>query len=276
MGSFKAALLQIKVCEEKTTNLQKAVQYIRLAAEKGADIAVLPEMFCCPYDNSCFRQYGEPSGGPAYQELRTAALENNIYVVGGSMPELDGEQIYNTSYVFDRRGKEIAKHRKVHLFDIEVDGGQYFKESDVLSAGSSVTVFDTEFCKMGLMICYDIRFPELSRLMALEGAEVIVVPAAFNMTTGPAHWEISFRMRALDNQVYMLGAAPARDEQASYHAYGNSIITAPWGNVVCSLHEDEGILLQEIDLEQVKKVRRELPLLKHRRNDVYRFSVAQS
>jgi len=181
--------------------------------------------------------------------------------------------VYNTSYVFDRAGKEIAKHRKMHLFDIEVEGGQQFKESDVLSAGAGVTVFDTEFCKMGLMICYDIRFPELSRLMAIMGAEVIVVPAAFNMTTGPAHWEISFRMRALDNQVYMIGAAPARDYEASYHAYGNSIVTAPWGNVVCRMDEKEGMLLQEIDLEQVNKVRRELPLLKHRRSDVYELGI---
>ena len=189
------------------------------------------------------------------------------------MPELDEDRVYNTSYAFDRAGKEIAKHRKMHLFDIEVEGGQQFKESDVLSAGAGVTVFDTEFCKMGLMICYDIRFPELSRLMALMGAEVVVVPAAFNMTTGPAHWEISFRMRALDNQVYMIGAAPARDYEASYHAYGNSIVTAPWGDVVCRMDEKEGMLLQEIDLEQVNKVRRELPLLKHRRSDVYELGI---
>lgn len=273
MGGFKAALLQMQVSDSKAQNLEKAVQYIRAAAEKGADLAVLPEMFCCPYDNSCFRAFGEQQGGPAYQALSAAAAENGIYVVGGSVPELDEDRVYNTSYAFDRAGKEIAKHRKMHLFDIEVEGGQQFKESDVLSAGAGVTVFDTEFCKMGLMICYDIRFPELSRLMALMGAEVVVVPAAFNMTTGPAHWEISFRMRALDNQVYMIGAAPARDYEASYHAYGNSIVTAPWGDVVCRMDEKEGMLLQEIDLEQVNKVRRELPLLKHRRSDVYELGI---
>ena len=124
---------------------------------------------------------------------RSLSLIHIFYVVAGTIPELERTHVYNTSYVFDRKGKRVAKHRKMHLFDIDVEGGQYFKESDVLSPGRDVTVFDTEFCKIGLGICYDIRFPELSRLMVLEGAEVIIFPAAFNMTTGPAHWELNFR-----------------------------------------------------------------------------------
>jgi predicted amidohydrolase len=113
------------------------------------------------------------------------------------------------------------------------------------------------------------RFPELSRLMVNEGAEVIIVPGAFNMTTGPAHWELLFRARALDNQVYMIGVAPARDYSASYHSYGNSMITSPWGNVVTRMDEKEGYVIQEIDLEYVKKIRNELPMLKHIRKDIY-------
>lgn len=148
------------------------------------------------------------------------------------MPEEDGEKIYNTSFVFDRSGNQIVRHRKMHLFDIRVDGGQSFCESDTFSAGEDITVFDTEFGKMGLIICFDIRFPELTRLEAFKGAQAVFVPAAFNMTTGPAHWELSFRARALDNQVFMVGCAPARDENAFYVSYANSIVTGPWGDVL--------------------------------------------
>ena len=142
-------------------------------------------------------------------------------------------------------------------------------ESDTFTAGRDVTTFDTPWGKLGLMICYDIRFPELSRLLALEGAKAILVPAAFNMTTGPAHWEMSFRMRALDNQVFLAGCAPARDLQSFYTAWGHSIVTDPWGSVVAELDENEGILTAELDFVRLEQVRAELPLLKHRRTDCY-------
>lgn len=269
MGKFKAALLQTHVYSNKEKNIENAVKLIEKVSKEGADIAVFPEMFCCPYDNSCFREYGEEEGGHAFVAMSNAARENGIYIVAGTMPELVGDKIYNTSYVFDRSGKKIAKHRKMHLFDIDVEGGQRFKESDTLSPGKDVTVFETEFCKIGLAVCYDIRFPELSRLMAMDGAEVIIIPGAFNMTTGPAHWELHFRARALDNQTYTIGVSPARDMEASYHSYGNSIAASPWGSVLCLMDEKEGYVIQEIDTDYVKKVRNELPLLKHRRTDVY-------
>ena len=145
-------------------------------------------------------------------------------------------------------------------------------ESDVLTPGEDFTTFDTPWGKLGLMICYDIRFPELARLLALQGAKGIIVPAAFNMTTGPAHWELSFRARALDNQLYMAGIAPARDNSASYVAWGHTISTDPWGRVLIQLEEKEEIAFVEWDLEYLEKVRRELPLLKHRRTDLYRLT----
>lgn len=269
MKKFNAALLQTLVYSNKGKNIENAVKFIKQVSDECADMAILPEMFCCPYDNSCFREYGEEEGGEAYTALKKAARENSIYVVGGSMPELEEGRVYNTSYMFGPDGEKIGKHRKMHLFDIDVEGGQSFKESAVLSPGNSVTVIETEFCKVGLVVCYDFRFPELSRLMVNEGAEVIIVPGAFNMTTGPAHWELLFRARALDNQVYMIGVAPARDYSASYHSYGNSMITSPWGNVVTRMDEKEGYVIQEIDLEYVKKIRNELPMLKHIRKDIY-------
>lgn len=269
MNKFKVALLQTRVYDDKEKNVENAVKLIEKVSKEGADLAVFCEMFCCPYDNSFFKAYGEIEGGYAYTAMQKAAKDFGIYVVAGTIPELEEDNIYNTSYAFDRNGKQIAKHRKMHLFDIDIEGGQYFKESDVLTPGKDVTLFDTEFCKIGLAICYDIRFPELSRLMALEGAEVIIFPGAFNMTTGPAHWELSFRARALDNQVYTIGVSPARDLESSYHSYGNSIIASPWGNVLNRMDEKEGYIIQEIDLDYVKKVRNELPLLKHIRKDIY-------
>lgn len=273
MEKFNIAILQTKVYDDKDKNIHIAVQLIKKSSVKGADIVILPEMFCCPYNTSKFREYGEAEGGMIHRALSNAAAANGIYLVGGTVPELDGNSVYNTSYVFDRNGVQIAKHRKMHLFDINIEGGQYFKESDVLSPGNKVTVFDTEFCKIGLAVCYDIRFPELSRLMALEGAEVIIIPGAFNMTTGPAHWETLFKARALDNQVYAIGAAPARDYESSYISYGNSIVVSPWGNVLAKMDENEGCLIQEINLESVSKARNELPLLKHLRNDLYTLKM---
>ena len=269
MSKFKAALLQMKVYDDKEKNIENAVRLIERVSKEGADIAVLPEMFCCPYNSSLFRAYGENEGGAAYAAMSKAAAEYGIYVVAGTIPELEDDKVYNTSYAFDRKGNQIAKHRKMHLFDIDIEGGQYFKESDTLTPGVDVDVFDTEFCKIGLAVCYDIRFPELARLMAAEGAEVLIYPGAFNMTTGPAHWELSFRMRALDNQCYTIGVAPARDLEASYHSYGNSMVASPWGNVLSRMDEKEGYIIQEIDTDYVKKIRNELPLLKHIRKDIY-------
>lgn len=273
MNKFNVALLQTRVYEDKIKNIENAVKLIETVSREGADIAVLPEMFCCPYSNSWFKKFSEEEGGIAYTAIVNAAKNNGIYVVAGSIPEKEQENIYNTAYVFDRKGNQIAKHRKMHLFDIDVKGGQYFKESDTFTPGRDVTVFNTEFCKIGLAVCYDIRFPELSRLMATEGAEVVVFPGAFNMTTGPAHWELSFRARALDNQVYAIGVAPARDMEATYHSFGNSIVASPWGNVLNKLDEKEGYLIQEIDLDYVKEIRSQLPLLQHLRKDIYSINL---
>jgi predicted amidohydrolase len=201
------------------------------------------------------------------------AKSYKIHLVAGSMPERDAEnRIYNTSYVFDRNGRQIGKHRKMHLFDIHIENKQQFKESDTMTAGDQATVFETEFCKIGLCICYDIRFPELFRLMVGQGAKIIVVPGAFNMTTGPAHWELLFRTRAVDNQVFMIGVAPARNAEAGYISWGHTIMVGPWGNVIGQMDEKEGYILHELDLSQVGKVRTELPLLLHRRSDIYQLN----
>ncbi|ATW23904.1 carbon-nitrogen hydrolase family protein [Candidatus Formimonas warabiya] len=270
MNTLRVGLVQMHVGYSKEENLQKAKEMVQKAVSKNAQLIVLPEMFNCPYDNQFFPAFAEEEGGFSWQELSRMALENEVFLIGGSIPEIDDQGcIYNTSFVFNRQGGQIAKHRKVHLFDIDVKGGQYFKESDTLSAGNEATVFDTPFGRMGLIICYDIRFPELARLLVAKGAKFIIVPGAFNMTTGPAHWEILFRTRALDNQVYMMGAAPARNEEAAYVSYGNSIIVDPWGKVVQRMDGEENILIEDLEPAKIERVRTELPLLKHLRQDLY-------
>lgn len=273
MEKIKIAAIQMSTVADKMENVRTVKTYLEKIKDENPDFVILPEMFCCPYQTENFPIYAEKEGGPVWQQLSGYAKQYGIYLIGGSMPEKDAEgNVYNTSYIFDREGKQIGKHRKVHLFDIDVKGGQTFKESDTLTAGDSDTVFDTEFGKMGVMLCFDIRFPELSRMMVNDGAKVIFVPAAFNMTTGPAHWELSFRTRALDNQIYMVGCAPARDVSAGYISWGHSIVTDPWGRVIDMLDEKEGILLAELDMDYEEQVREELPLLKSRRKDIYQLS----
>ena len=272
MEKIKIAAIQMSTVADKMENVRTVKTYLEKIKDENPDFVILPEMFCCPYQTENFPIYAEKEGGPVWQ-LSGYAKQYGIYLIGGSMPEKDAEgNVYNTSYIFDREGKQIGKHRKVHLFDIDVKGGQTFKESDTLTAGDSDTVFDTEFGKIGVMLCFDIRFPELSRMMVNDGVKVIFVPAAFNMTTGPAHWELSFRTRALDNQIYMVGCAPARDVSAGYISWGHSIVTDPWGRVTGMLDENEGILLAELDMDYEEQVREELPLLKSRRKDIYQLS----
>lgn len=263
-------LAQTKVFSDKMINMNNMRNVLEKAAKEKADFITFPEMFNCPYDTGKFPEYAEDESGYCVRFVSELAREYKVYISAGSMPEKDEEgRVYNTAYVFDREGKIIAKHRKMHLFDINVRGGQYFKESDTLTAGNKVTVFDTEFGKMGLSICYDIRFPELYRLMADKGAGVILVPAAFNMTTGPKHWELLFKSRALDNQVFMVGTSSARDESSDYVSWGHSVVTSPWGEVMGEMDEKEGTMTVDLSLDEVTAVREQLPFLAHRRKDIY-------
>jgi predicted amidohydrolase len=193
-----------------------------------------------------------------------------VFIIAGSIPELDGDKIYNSCFIFNNYGEIIGRYRKMHLFDIDTADIK-FKESDTLSSGNKIGVFDTDLTKIGVAICYDMRFPELLRIMTLKGAQLIIIPGAFNMTTGPAHWELLIRCRAVDNQVFIAAASPARNEELSYVAYGNSMIAGPWGDVIVKAGEDEEIIYAEINLEDLKKVRSELPLLENRRQDIYQI-----
>ena len=268
-NTLTVAQVQMPVVRDKDANIAAACRLIRRAAETGAELVMLPEMFCCPYENNAFHPYGEPLGGPAQQALSALAKELKIWIIGGSVPELEEDRVYNTCFVYDDTGRQVARHRKMHLFDISVEGGQSFRESDTLSPGNDITVFDSPWGRLGLCICFDLRFEELVRVMTLQGARAIFVPAAFNMTTGPAHWELLFRQRAVDNQLFTIGTSPARNDRETYVAWGHSIVCDPWGTVLHQCGAGEEIAVTALDLSRVDSVRRQLPILSARREDIY-------
>lgn len=270
---FKLAVCQMDVLDNKEVNVKRAVKMIESAAQNKAEMVLLPEMFNCPYDNSKFREYAESvEKSSTLERISEVARNSGVYVVAGSIPELDDGKLYNSSFIFNRKGEIMDVHRKMHLFDIHVPGEISFRESETLTAGDRITVVETDLCKIGVVICYDIRFPELSRLMVDKGVELILVPGAFNMTTGPAHWEALMRVRAVDNQVYLAAASPARNEELSYVAYGHSMVVDPWGKILSRAGSHEEIIYAEINSSRINDVRNQLPLLKNRREDIYQIT----
>jgi len=310
---YRVALLQFPVSHSKETNIQTATDYINEAASKGAKLIVLPEIWNGPYATAAFPEYAEilPSIGddlsamddidkseqqkqcPSFDLLRRKAMEHNMYIVGGSIAENEDDKIYNTCMCIGPNGELLAKHRKVHLFDIDVPGGIRFKESDTLTGGSTVSVFDAgePFGKIGVGICYDIRFPELAMCMIQRGCRMLIYPGAFNLTTGPAHWELLQRGRAVDGQCFVLTASPARVEAPAsasaeddkggnsdssskyphYTAWGHSTVVSPWGEVLAKCDEKPGIVVCDLEMGKVEEMRQGIPTSNQKRGDLYSF-----
>lgn len=279
-SKLKLALCQMNVTVSKDDNIKNAEKHLREAAEKECNIAVLPECWNCPYDTKSFPEYADilpdQSNEPvtavesrSLQMLLNISKETGMLIIGGSIPERSEGKMYNTSLTVNPDGILLAKHRKVHLFDVNVPGGIQFRESDALSAGNSITTFTYNQVSFGVGICYDVRFPELSMISARAGAHILVFPGAFNMTTGPAHWELLLRSRALDNQVFVAACSPARSEDGGYTAWGHSSVVDPWGTVIASTDEKAENVYSELDLNQVEKVRDAIPTISQRRSDIY-------
>ncbi|XP_069495271.1 omega-amidase NIT2 isoform X2 [Ambystoma mexicanum] len=266
---FRLALIQLFVSPVKSDNLNRACKLVREAALQGARIVTLPECFNSPYGTKFFAEYAEKIPGESSKVLSDLAKECGIYLIGGSIPEEDAGKLYNTCAVFSPDGEMLVKHRKIHLFDIDVPGKICFKESETLNPGSSFSMFDTPYCKVGVGICYDMRFPELAQIYTKKGCQLLVYPGAFNMTTGPAHWELLQRSRALDNQVYVATASPARDENASYIAWGHSSVVNPWGEVIAKAGHEETVTYTDIDLQYLADVRQQIPVHNQKRSDLY-------
>jgi omega-amidase len=278
----KLSCIQLATGPDKQANLSHAREKILEAAAGGAKIIVLPECFNSPYSCDYFPSYAEtllpspPSKeqSPSYHALSELAAETRTYLVGGSIPETDpdpeNKKYYNTSLTFGPDGKLLASHRKVHLFDIDIPGKITFRESDVLSPGNKVTLVDLpDYGRIAIAICYDIRFPELATIAARKGCFALIYPGAFNLTTGPLHWKLQGQARAMDNQLYVAMCSPARDMDATYHAWGHSLIVDPMAQVVVEAEEKETIVSWELDGAKIEETRKNIPLVGQRRFDVY-------
>ncbi|PGH04689.1 hypothetical protein GX51_03356 [Blastomyces parvus] len=277
---LKLALVQLASGADKALNLSHARTKVLEAAKAGASLIVLPECFNSPYGTQYFPKYAEtllpspPSKeqSPSFHTLSTLASEAKAYIIGGSIPEFvpESNRYYNTSLVFSPTGTLIATHRKTHLFDIDIPGKITFKESEVLTAGNKITIVDLpEYGKVGLAICYDIRFPESAMIAARKGAFLLIYPGAFNMTTGPLHWSLLGRARAMDNQVYVGLCSPARDMSATYHAWGHSLVANPRAEVLAEAADGEEIVYADLEPQAIEEIRKGIPIYEQRRFDVY-------
>lgn len=216
---------------------------------------------------------------PTLAMLAEEVKRHRITLIGGSIPEISDNKVFNTSPILSWKSDTIVKHRKLHLFDVNVPGGICFQESETLTAGDHFTVYpysssSADFL-IGVGICYDVRFPELALVYAQRGCKLLAYPSAFNMTTGPLHWDLLARGRAVDTQSYVIMCSPARDEHGSYVAYGHSMVVDPWGKVVAQLDEKEGVLMADIDLGQCDQVRAAIPTKEQKRFDLYELNTMQ-
>ena len=266
----KVAAIQMASGPNVNANLLEAARLIDLAAESGARLVVLPENFALmgmsEQDKVGIRE--QPGCGPLQDFLAEQARKHQLWIVGGTLPlaSEDAHKIRAASLLFNDQGELVARYDKIHLFDVKInESNEHYTESETIESGNQVVVVDTPFGRLGMAVCYDLRFPGLFRIMSEQGAEIFVLPSAFTAITGKAHWETLVRARAIENLSYMIASA-----QGGYHAngretYGHSMIVDPWGLVLDKLPRGSGIVVAEIDREQLHDLRRSFPVLEHRR-----------
>ena len=301
--TLPVALVQLRAGDDVAANRRHAEAWLERALQprvglRPPRLLMLPEIWNAPYDASLFAAYAEPipepgallqeGPSPSLALLAAVARRHRVSLIGGSIPEraADG-RLYNTATVINPDGRLLAKHRKLHLFDVEIPGGIRFFESDSLSPGDALTVVPgladplaTGLAMppdLGLLICYDIRFPELALLLQQRhGCTLLACPAAFNTSTGPRHWHLVMRARALDTQCFLLACSSARPVGEGYPSYGHSLVVDPWGAVLAEAGIGEQVLHAELDLGQVALARRAIPTGRQRRHDLYRLEPLQA
>ena len=271
------ALVQTDPGPDKSINLERTFERIDEAAASGADWVCLPETFHCRGPNELKLATAEPVPGPLTDALATAAKRHGVWLHAGSFNErtADPAKTWNLSLLFDPEGRQVAAYRKIHLFDVVVDGQVKAMESVRNRPGSDVVVAHSTIGPVGMTVCYDLRFPELFRALALRGAVATFVPSNFTVPTGRDHWEVLLRARAIENGMYVVAAATigSGGEGGGFQAYGRSLVVDPWGTVVACAPDEVGITYARLDLERVAKVRRQIPTLQHLRPDVYGFGA---
>lgn|SRR5699024_949479 len=267
---MKVAVVQMSVQGEKNKNIEKAMYFIDQAAQKGADVVLLPECFNFFGVSSEIINEAETIPGPTSEILSKKAKEHDIYINCGSIYEKANDEFaYNTSLLFNREGNIIAKYQKIHLYDANFKNRFSSYESELIKPGEKIVSTETEFGKIGLSICYDLRFPELFRTLALEGSQIIFVPAAFPQYTGSLYWETLLKARAVENQCYIVSAGQFGKASDGRVFFGNSLIVDPWGTQLAKAQEKEGVTVQEIDLSYIEQVRNNIPVFSHRKPQTY-------
>jgi len=263
-----AAAVQMSAGSDKERNLERAEHLVRQAAERGATLVVLPEMFNWRGRKAAQEQAAEDLGGMTLSRMKQLARELELFLVAGSITErIPGDaKAYNTSVLLSPDGTMLGCYRKIHLFDVEIAGKVSARESDAKVAGSEVTCVPTAAGTIGLSVCYDLRFPELYRKLAALGATVVTIPSAFTYPTGEAHWEVLLRARAIENQAFVIAPGQFGPNLHGFSDYGNSMVVDPWGRVLARASDNgEEVIVARLDFEELAKVRRELPSLRHRR-----------
>jgi len=268
---MRAAVIQISSGTDRAGNVERALALVDRAARLGARLVVLPEYMTYLGRFEGLAAVAETVPGPTSVRLAAKAREHGIYLHGGSLIERSPrpDRFYNTSLLYGPEGQLLATYRKIHLFDVDVPGQVTVRESQAFLPGDTLAIAPAGDLQLGLSICFDLRFPELYRALAIRGAEVLLVPAAFAQATGRVHWEILLRARAIENHAYVLAAAQYGQDAAGRGYYGHSLIVDPWGAVLGELPDGEGILLADLDPEQVRQRRQQVPVLELRRPAAY-------
>lgn len=267
MGKFKLALIQMDSQDDVDRNKEKIAEYTKKAAADGAQLVIFPEHSDAIGKHE--RRFATNVPGEMSEFYAAVAKENGVYLHCGSMTETSStDRPYNTSLVFNPDGEQLALYRKLHMFDVKVENGPDVQESKGVMPGDRISVVETPLCTMGLSVCYDLRFCELYRIMAKAGAQLLVVSADFTANTGAAHWETLVRARAIENGCYV-AAVDQCGEKYNFKAWGHTMLVEPWGRIIDSLEQEEGMIVAEIDTDNVDRARRQIPVLSNIREDIY-------
>jgi len=269
-NTYRVAAVQMTSGLQVEKNLQAAAHLLQQAAQVGAELVVLPEMFTLmgAPETTKLAVAEAPGAGPVQDFLAAQARLHNFWVVGGTTPikSPDPQKTYNSCFVYNPQGEQVQRYDKIHLFDVTVKRDfETYQESTAVAAGDKTVVVDTPFGKLGLAVCYDIRFPELFRNLLDQGMEIFAIPTAFTAKTGQAHWELLLRARAVENFCYAIGACQSGTHANGRQTYGHSMIVDPWGTVMACLAEGTGVISADIDREKLQQIRQDFPSIQHRR-----------
>src|ERR687893_2548883 len=270
-AGLNVAIIQMNSQDDKQANIETALDLIERAAATGARLIALPEVWPYLGPDEVNRDQAETIPGPITELLAQRARRYGIYIHGGSIYETrPGDPgMYNTTVVIDPTGEIIARYSKIHMYDVVLDGVAKYQESASITPGDEIAITEIDGVAVGLTICYDLRFPELFRILALNGAQAIMLPAAFTLTTGKDHWEPLIRARAIENELYMIAPAQWGTHPPGKWCYGRSMVVDPWGTVVSTASDGVGIATAIIEPSRVEAVRRQIPSLANRRPGAY-------